>query len=135
MFVVDASVTLAFCFMDEHADFADAVLGRLVHDAAVAPAIWPFEVANGLRTAERRKRLTSSDVLRVRALLSGLPIAVQPLPLAAATGDVLDAARRFDLTAYDAAYLVLASARGLPLATIDDRLRTACLRAAVELVD
>ena len=52
--------------------------------------------------------------------------------LATAAGGVLEAARSYDLTAYDAAYLHLAAIRGLPLATVDDRLRQACSRAGVE---
>jgi predicted nucleic acid-binding protein len=56
VFVVDASVALAWCFADETSDYADRILGRLEQDDAVAPAIWPLELANGLRTAERRGR-------------------------------------------------------------------------------
>jgi predicted nucleic acid-binding protein len=43
-------------------------------------------------------------------------------------------ARTLDLTACDAAYLVLAARRGLPLATVDDRLRQAAPSSVVELV-
>jgi predicted nucleic acid-binding protein len=47
---------------------------------------------------------------------------------------VLEAARSHDLTAYDAVYLDLAVARGLPLATIDGPLQAACRQVGVELV-
>jgi predicted nucleic acid-binding protein len=40
-------------------------------------------------------------------------------------------ARAYRLSAYDAAYLELALRRGLPLATIDDRLRAAASAAGV----
>ncbi len=43
-------------------------------------------------------------------------------------------ARSLELTAYDAAYLALAARRGLPLATIDDRLRLAAGAAGLTLV-
>ena len=49
MFVIDASITLAWCFADEPSDTADRVLGRLVRDVAVVPSIWPLEIANGLK--------------------------------------------------------------------------------------
>jgi predicted nucleic acid-binding protein len=39
-----------------------------------------------------------------------------------------------DLSAYDAAYLGLAQARGVELATVDDSLRAACRAAGVALV-
>ena len=134
MFVVDASVTLAWCFADETSDLADRVLDHLEHDEALAPAIWPLEVANGLRTAERRGRLDLADLSHVRGLLISLPVHVEAVALDAALGEVTEIARRLELTAYDAAYLELAARRGLALATVDDRLRRACERAGVELV-
>ncbi|MDP2350375.1 MAG: type II toxin-antitoxin system VapC family toxin [Chloroflexota bacterium] len=133
MFVIDASITLAMCFDDEGGATAEVVLTRLEHETAVAPAHWPLEVANALRTAERRGRLQAVDLPRLRSLLGALPVEVVPVDLAAATGDVLETARALDLSVYDAAYLGLAAFRGLPLATADEQLRTACLRAGVEL--
>jgi predicted nucleic acid-binding protein len=134
MFVIDASVTLAWCFEDEASGDADAVLDRLEREMALAPAHWPLEVANALRTAERRGRLNATDLPRLRALLAALPVEIAPVKLTTAIGGVLEAARTYDLTAYHAAYLNLAAARAIPLATIDERLRAACAQAGVELV-
>jgi len=131
-FVVDASVTLAWCFDDESAAYADTVLDRLRDEDAIAPAIWPFEVANGLRTAERRGRLDPAELPRLRQLLEALPVHVEAVVLTHVLGQVLEAARGLDLSAYDAAYLTLASERRLPLATGDERLREACRRAGIE---
>jgi predicted nucleic acid-binding protein len=135
MFVVDAAVTLAWCFADEASELADRVLDRLERDEALAPAIWPLEVANGLRTAEGLGRLDLADVAHVRDLLTALPVQVESVPLDTALGEVAELARQLDLTAYDAAYLALAARRGLALATVDDRLKRACELAGVELVD
>jgi predicted nucleic acid-binding protein len=107
---------------------------RLEHDEALAPAIWPLDVANGLRTAQRRGRLDLADLAHVRELLVSPPVEVEAVPLDVALGEVNEIARQLDLTAYDAAYLALAARRGLALATVDDRLRQACERAGVELV-
>lgn len=134
MFVVDASVALAWCFTDESSASADRALDRLDVEEALAPAIWPLEVANALRTAERRGRLDLADLSHVRALLLSLPVEIESVPLDDALGDVTDVARQLDLTAYDAAYLALAARRGVALATVDVRLREACVRAGVELV-
>ena len=134
MFVIDASVTLGWCFEDESSAEADRVLARLEQEEALAPAHWPLEVANALRTAERRGRMDAAELPRLRALLAALPVEVAPVELTTATGGVLEAARTYDLTAYDAAYLDLAAIRGLPLATVDARLRAACARAGVDVV-
>lgn len=134
MFVIDASVTLAWCFDDESSVDADRVLARLEHEEALAPAHWPLEIANALNTAERRGRMAASELPRLRMLLAALPVEIAPVELTTATGGVLEAARTYDLTAYDAAYLDLAATRGLPLATVDGRLRAACVAAGVEAV-
>ncbi len=133
--VIDASVALAWCFADEVSPVADATLERLAEEEALVPSIWPLEVANGLRTAERRGRLDLADLARVRELLMSLPIRVEEVGLDAALGEVSDLARNLELTAYDAAYLALAARSGLPVATADERLKRACETAGVKLVE
>ncbi len=134
MFVLDASIALAWCFRDEATEAADRVLDRLEHEGAVVPSIWPLEVANGLRTAERRGRLHPADTQRLRELLLALPVAVEPVPLGVALGEVADLARLLDLTAYDAAYVALAARLGIPLGTADERLSRAAAQAGVEVL-
>ncbi len=133
-FVVDASVVLAWVFDDESSADADRVLQRLERESAIAPAHWPLEVTNALRTAERRGRLTESELPALRSILTALPIEIVPVELSTALGG-LDTARRHSLTAYDATYLDLARVRDLDLATIDPRLRQAAVDAGVRLAD
>jgi len=134
-FVIDASVALAWCFADEVSPVADSALERLKNEEALVPAIWPLEVANGVRTAERRGRLDLADLARIRELLISLPIQIEAIDLDMALGEVTDLARNLNLTAYDAAYLALAARRGLVLATIDEGLKKACITAGVKLVE
>jgi predicted nucleic acid-binding protein len=134
MFVVDASVTLAWCFEDETTDDSEALLRRLGTERGVAPAHWPLEVANGLRFAERRGRLDAQKLITARSVLTGLPIDVTVMDLEAAL-IILDLARAQGLTAYDAAYVDLAVSRGLGLATIDERLAAVCRTVGVPLVE
>jgi len=133
--VLDASVTLAWCFPEESSTYSDAVLDLLSSGAeVVAPAIWPFEVANALLVAERRKRITVTQVTPLLHLISSLPISVEPIPVDRAFGPILAAARDENLTEYDAAYLELALREGLPLATLDQRLRQAARNTGVAIV-
>jgi predicted nucleic acid-binding protein len=134
VFVVDASVVLAWCFADQATEDADRVLDRLQLEEAVTPAIWPLEVANGLRTAERRGRIHPGELPRIRELLGALPVRIEAVELETALGEVLEVARSLDPTAYDAAYLSLASRRNLALTTIDGRLRQAGERAGIEFM-
>ena len=56
-FVLDASVTVAWCFEDASTAFTEGILDLLAAGAeGVAPGIWPLEIANALLVAERRKR-------------------------------------------------------------------------------
>lgn len=133
MFVVDASVTLTWCFEDETTEASQAVLRRLFVEGGLAPGHWPVEVANGLLSAERRGRLAHGKLASARRVLGTLPVGIASMDLEAAVV-ALDAARAFDLTAYDAAYLELARSRGLGLATLDQRLAAACRTVGVPLV-
>ncbi|HVB09144.1 MAG TPA: type II toxin-antitoxin system VapC family toxin [Bacillota bacterium] len=133
-FVLDGSMTLAWCFADEATPFSDGVLVRLSSSDAAAPAIWPLEVANVLLLAERRRRITQAQAEAFVRLLRTLAIAVDPGAPTAVWGAIMAVARRYQLTAYDAAYLELALREGLPMATLDARLRAAATAAGVPLV-
>lgn len=133
-FVLDASVTLAWCFENEATPYTEAVLERLGDTEALVPAIWPLEVANVLLVGERRKRLTEADTAHFVELLATLPITVEEEGLTEALGPVLALAREQGLSANDASYLELAARRGLSLATQDRRLSLAATRVGVPLV-
>lgn len=128
MIVVDASVALAWCLADEGDEDAERVLERVSREGAVAPAHWPMEVANGLRSAERRGRLKPDELPRLGRLLADLGVQILPVELTTALL-ALDTAREHDLSVYDAVYLDLALFRNVPLATLDDRLARACEQA------
>lgn len=130
-FVLDASITFAWCFEDEATPETDAILETLADGDAIVPRIWPLEVANVLLVAERRDRISESVSARFINLLGQLPIAVDPTP--SVMGELLAMGRSRGLSAYDASYLLLAERTGLPLATADKKLLEAAQAAGVEL--
>jgi len=133
--VLDASVTLAWCFPEESTAYTEGVLDLLANGAeAAAPAIWPFEVANALLVAERRKRITTAQVTSMLQRIASLPISVDSIQVHRAFGQILAVAREEKLTEYDAAYLELAMREGLPLATLDGQLKQGARSSGVELV-
>lgn len=132
--VLDASVTMAWCFADEATAYTEAVFDRLRNDGAVVPAIWPLEVANVLLIGERRQRLSELQRVRFVHVLRALPITVDVGALSEAFGAVLAIGREHGLSAYDAAYLELAMREGLPLATQDERLVAVARLVGVTLV-
>ena len=133
--VLDASISAAWCFPDETIPFTEELLDRLATGLeAIVPSIWPFEMANALLVAERRKRITRAQAVAELQQLASLPIIVELVQTARAFGMVLSLARERNLTEYDAAYLELAIRESLPLATLDDGLRNAASELGVVLV-
>lgn len=133
--VLDASVTLAWAFEDENRAYPDLVLESLAEANAYVPAIWPLEVGNALLVAERRGRLNQAATVQFLTLLWQLPIVVEPERPERMLGEILALARAQGLSTYDAAYLHLAMRRGFPLATTDELLRQAAIRAGVPLFE
>lgn len=134
-FVLDGSITMVWGFDDEADDYADSILDRMPELQAHVPALWPLEVANVLLVGERRKRTTPADAGRFLAILAAFPIAVDDETMTRAWADTMHLARAHNLSAYDAAYLELALRRGLPLATLDDKLKAAAQAVGVALFE
>lgn len=131
--VLDASVTLTWCYPDEHSVFAYKVLDHLAHGQAVVPSLWAVEVANALVMGERRHRLAEAAVAQFLELLDGLDIDTDNQTAARALTTTRQLARAHRLSAYDATYLELAMREGLTLATLDAQLISAAKSAGVML--
>lgn len=134
-FVLDASVTLAWYFDGESDAYADAVAGQFPAVQAIVPAIWPLEVANAILMGERRKRGTVLTAVQWAGFLTALPIAVDEPSFRRVLSDILAIARGQNLSVYDASYLELALRSGLPLASLDDKLRTAAVAVGVPICE
>lgn len=133
-FVLDASMTMAWCFRDERTKESEAVgIALSRRERAVVPAVWSVEVCNATLRGLRRNRVTAAEVFSFFRALDRFPIA-QSAPLERAELlHLLDRARTHELSAYDSSYLDLALHMGLPLATLDARLRQAAGQAGVPL--
>lgn len=132
--VVDSSVTLAWCFEDEQSPDAMAVLRRVTETGARVPSHWALEVANGLRTALRRNRITAENRTLRFAMLAKLPIRTDRRTNEIAWTTTVALSDRLGLTVYDAAYLELASRLRLPIATLDQELTRAAQREGIPLL-
>lgn len=135
MFVLDASVTLAWCFEDEADEYTIWALQRCREDHVRVPAIWPVEVSNVLLVAERRQRISPVDSTRFLTLLAGLPIQVDMPTWPVALESLLDLARRHGLSAYDGSYLAHALREHIPLVTKDEKLRRAARNEGIPVLN
>ena len=125
---------MAWCFEDQSTPYTDAVLQAVIDGAAiVVPAIWKLEVVNTLVVAERRKKVTPAKSAVFLRDLQKFTITVDLEGLDWAFSTVLDQARLYQRSAYDASYLELAKRRGLPLATRDRPLEKAAQELGISL--
>lgn len=135
-FVLDASVALRWFLDNPLPSYAKRVREIVLKgQRAVVPALWHLEMSNGLAVAQRRSILTGADV--EHALLNIEQLLARAIDTDSALISIrqsLSTARAFQLSAYDAVYLDLARREKLPLASLDEGLRSAAKPAGVPLV-
>lgn len=132
--VLDSSVTLAWVYSAETTGAISDVLARVTESGAWVPALWRLEIGNVLEMGVRKGRTDAAFRDAALADLVLLPITVDPETDRHAWGATAKLAIRHRLTLYDAAYLELARRRSLPLATLDQDLRTAAAAEDIVLI-
>lgn len=132
-FVLDASLTLHWCFEDEATPASDAVLTRIQNqqDFAWVPGIWPLELLNALGKGVARKRIERRKALLLWQEIRALPIRIIDVP---ADEKLLELSLQHNLAVYNASYLSLAIGRRLPIATADGKLQAAAQNTGVGMV-
>jgi predicted nucleic acid-binding protein len=123
--VTDASVIAAALFGEKgHAEAIALLHGRELH----APHLLDHEIASvGLKKL-RREKLASAAIATALQAYGRLPIERHSVE----TDAIVALAERYDLTAYDAAYLYVAEQLTAPLATLDGRLAAAARACLAE---
>lgn len=129
--VLDASTALAWAFDDESGKYADGVLEFVTENYALVPALWNYEIANGVLVGIRRSRLSVDEAVAFAHDLAILDIRVEGTP--GEPMGLLAEAMESGLTAYDASYLALARSNGIPLATRDKALTRAARKVGVDI--
>jgi predicted nucleic acid-binding protein len=132
--VLDSSATLAWLYRNEVSDSIRRTFDLISTDGAWVPSLWRLEVANGLQLGIRRRRIDAGFRSAALADLSKYDITIDQETDSFAWTTTLQLADRFGLTLYDAAYLELAQRRHLPLATLDQPLRTAATAGGISLL-
>jgi predicted nucleic acid-binding protein len=131
--VVDASVAVTWCIFADSTDATDRMLLVAARTGILVPAIWWFEVANALVSAQRRNRLGPEDWSRFENMLSHFKIEAEPIDPFNVVANVSRVSRNYGLTVYDAGYLELAIRRNARLATLDKALIAAAPNVGVTL--
>lgn len=121
--IIDSSLSLKWFFKDEkEADYALSVLEDFVNNkiAIIVPTIWLYEMANGVRTAVLRKRISlKKGSSFINDLTKILPKLEDFEPL---LKEAFAIAKQFELSIYDGSYLALAKMREIQFFTGDEKL-------------
>ena len=133
-YVLDTSMAAAWFIADEANEFAEALLDNLPNSQIFVPALWPIEITNALLQARKRNRITETKLDEIGTILPNLGLIIDYAIADEALPAVIQLARHYRLTTYDAAYLELALRKKLPLATRDAALIAACQSAAVKVL-
>jgi predicted nucleic acid-binding protein len=134
VFVLDASLTLAWVFDEEETERSREVLGRMTEEAVVVPGVWPLEVVNAVVSGRRSGRFTEEAAGLFVEAVTGLEVELDEGAARVAFDRLLTIAADNGITSYDAAYLELALRLDAPLATLDAGLARAARAAGVELL-
>jgi predicted nucleic acid-binding protein len=122
-------MALSFVLADEFTSVSKRRLAGVAREGALIPGLWDFEVLNGLRSAERRGRLTTAALANAIHGLHGLPVERDRRPVDGLR--LTSLAAEFDISVYGAAFLALALDANLPPASLDVRLNSAAKAAGV----
>lgn len=133
--VLDASVVASWFLPKQATPSSEALLADTHLHRFTAPFIFPAEVANVFRTAERKGAMSIAATGRAFATLAGLDLDLAPPVPLLAMPQLLDLARAELLTSYDALYLQLAIDTAGLLATRDEELLEAAARRGVAVMD
>jgi predicted nucleic acid-binding protein len=134
LLILDSSATLAWIYGDETTEAIRRVFDAIADNGAMVPALWRLEVTNSLTMAVRKRRIDPDFRRAALADLALLDITTDQQTDSYAWTDTLNLADHFSLTVCDAAYLELARRRTLPLATLDQELRTAATAIGVTVL-
>jgi len=135
-FVLDNSVSMRWLLETPKSSdqkYAEKVLKSLSDVDSIVPNLWHLEVSNVLLGAEKRTDIDVGDSEGFIIQLENLPIYVDPLTANQVFSRIINIARNYKLTTYDASYLELAMREGVPLATLDKDLRKAAKKAKIDI--
>ena len=133
MIVADASAVGTFLIPDEAGPFARFASAICAREAILAPPHWHVEIANLVRKAHRRGRLTDEQAATATAIVEAIAASVSlvpshPIPL------LVTESARLNLTAYDTAYFLTAQSTDSALLTDDGALRRAAIAEGLKVL-
>ena len=124
--VVDSSFIIAVLVEEEHSAWSSHVMLELEGENLLAPDLLVWEIASVLQKKVRRGTVSEAQRAIMLARFRDFDVDLRPPPEPMDLISMLETGDRVGLTAYDTAYLMLATDEGAALASLD----AALVRAA-----
>ncbi len=131
LLVIDISAVLALRLPDEDSRYADQVLRLAASEQTLVPALFWYELQNGLLMAHRRGRISLPEC---ESLITDMKHLIDVVEDNSLKPETMTLAVKHRLTVYDASYLELCQRYGGALATLDRALRTAAEAEGVNVI-
>ncbi len=125
MIVLDASPIIAHVLGESTIAAHSSIFDTLKGDMITVPSHWSAEVANALTINARRGRLSQGDITLILKQIDVYDIEFAEPNSVEDLSNLIALATDQQLTAYDAAYVMLAMRLGAKLATLDNAMRSA----------
>jgi predicted nucleic acid-binding protein len=134
LIVLDASLIIAHVLGESTIAVDSSIFDTLKGDRLTVPAHWSVEVASALTNNTRRGRLSQADITLILKQIDVFDMEfAEPLPMEQLSNLIAFATDQ-QLTAYDAAYALLALRLGAKLATLDNAMRRAAGPLHIEVL-
>jgi predicted nucleic acid-binding protein len=134
LIVLDASLIIAHVLGESTIAVDSNIFDTLKGDRVMAPAHWSAEVASALTSNARRGRLSQADVALILEQIDAYDVELAKPATVKELSDLIAFAAEQQLSAYDAAYILLAARLGAKLATLDNAMRRAAVRLDIEVL-
>jgi predicted nucleic acid-binding protein len=133
--LVDASFSASWFLDDERHESSAKVLDEAQSGKPVSvPSLWLLEITNLLFVAQRRGRIDPKYRDEAIARIPRLSLSILPPPSLIDLPTLRHFSDKYQLTAYDAEYLRVATEQGLTLASFDRQLLAAAVREKVQVI-
>ncbi len=121
--VIDCSFAAALFLPDEKSNRVNNFFQKLSKtDVLYVPSLWWYEITNVLIVAERRERITYSNVLRIISLFEEFEIETDIRHGSIYSKKLYEIAKPNNLSIYDASYIELALRINGGIASLDRQL-------------
>lgn len=120
--VIDASVCLKWVFEEEGSEKARILIKQQEQNKLLllVPELWEYEIINGFASAVLRKKISFLKAKQLLTLVFKANLEI--ISIGGSHIKCLENANKYQISAYDSAYVTIAKENGIVLVSADDRL-------------